>query len=424
MKVFTCVLVYLTLLALPAYGAVRFVPMNYSTIQAAINASSNGDIVVVANGTYTGSSNKNLDFNGKAIRVESSGGYLNCTINCGGSGRAFYFHNGETTSSIVDGFTIKSGFIDEPGAGIYCDGASPAIRDCRFESNVVMDWGGGGIACEGASNPAISNCEFYNNQGNAYGGAISCSDSSSPNILYCNFESNDAFDVDSSAGGAIFCDGYASPVIYKCTFYDNTAGLVGGAIHFSDYAEANLISCVLSGNSAYKGGAVSVHRCDPIIMNCLFYDNSADTYGGAFYIRYSSADVNLKNCTLEGNSASDGDGIYCDAGDVVIINGILWDNGTEEIETVNSGSSTVTYSDIDGGHAGTGNINSNPKFKANCCEDYGLWNGLNPSPCINAGSANAATINVYSLIYMDNLTTNCNSVDSDTVDMGYHCDLE
>ncbi|RLG23089.1 hypothetical protein DRN85_10025, partial [Methanosarcinales archaeon] len=93
-----------------------------------------GDIVVAANGVYTGQGNRDLDFHGKLITVRSEFGPANCTIDCGGSAnnphRAFVFSGmapalgdvvydealgsvvvpgAENNSSIVDGFTIING---------------------------------------------------------------------------------------------------------------------------------------------------------------------------------------------------------------------------------------------------------------------------------------------------------------------------
>jgi len=65
---------------------------DYPTIQAAIDAASDYDVVVVADGNYTGEGNKNLDFGGKAITLRSQNGPEKCIIDCEGNGRGFYFY--------------------------------------------------------------------------------------------------------------------------------------------------------------------------------------------------------------------------------------------------------------------------------------------------------------------------------------------
>ena len=81
---------------LAAQAADIHVPGDQPTIQAGINAASNGDVVLVADGTYTGSGNKNLDFLGRAITVRSeSNDPTRCILDCQSVGRGFYFHSGE-----------------------------------------------------------------------------------------------------------------------------------------------------------------------------------------------------------------------------------------------------------------------------------------------------------------------------------------
>ena len=183
-------------------GTVLPVPSpNYPTIQAAIDAADNYDVVLVADGNYTGNGNKNLDFRGKAITVCSENGPNNCTIDCENSGRGFRFRRGEDENSVLDGFTITNGDARE-GGGILCtESSSPTIRNCTINNNT-----GGGIYCEYYSNPTITNCTINNNTG----GGISCWESN-PTITKCTISGNSA-----GYGGGIACVG-GNLTINNCT---------------------------------------------------------------------------------------------------------------------------------------------------------------------------------------------------------------
>jgi hypothetical protein len=71
---------------------------DFLTIQEGIDAAVNGDTVLVKDGTYTGAGNKNLDYGGKAITVESENGAEFTIIDCENDGRGIYFHRGERTN--------------------------------------------------------------------------------------------------------------------------------------------------------------------------------------------------------------------------------------------------------------------------------------------------------------------------------------
>jgi len=219
-----------------ALGATINVPTDYQTIQAAIDAASDGDTLIVADGTYTGEGNKNLDFKGKAITVQSENGAVNCIIDCENSGRGFYFHTGEGSTSVVSGFTITNGY-KRLGGGIYCSSSSPSIINCTIISNNAPSGGsagasGGGIYCA-SSSPTITNCIISGNAvsggdpSGGSGGGISCSSSSSPTITNCTISNNTA-SGNHPAGGGIYSPS-SSPAITNCILWDNTPDEIYGS---------------------------------------------------------------------------------------------------------------------------------------------------------------------------------------------------
>jgi hypothetical protein len=86
------------------------VPYEKPNIQAGIDAAVDGDTVLVASGTYTGTGNRDIDFKGKAIVVMSESGPENTIIFCQRKGRGFYFNNNETLNSEVNVFIIARGY--------------------------------------------------------------------------------------------------------------------------------------------------------------------------------------------------------------------------------------------------------------------------------------------------------------------------
>src|SRR5215467_8825906 len=128
--------VILSVLLSPAFvfaGNIIHVPADQPTIQAGINAASNGDTVLVAPGTYK----ENINFNGKAITVESSAGASATIVDGGGIAPVVTFASNETSSSLLTGFTLQNGDASNTfpgeGGGIQVEGASP-----RIEHNIIQ----------------------------------------------------------------------------------------------------------------------------------------------------------------------------------------------------------------------------------------------------------------------------------------------
>jgi len=129
----------------------------YRTIQEAINAFDPNvhQAIGVMDGVYTGPGNRDLDFKGKAVWLHSAHGPGSCVIDCQGSStephRAFYFHTGEVSTSVVEGFTIRGGYADQ-GSAILCEAGSPTVTNCRLEQNgpQALWLSGGQVTLKGA----------------------------------------------------------------------------------------------------------------------------------------------------------------------------------------------------------------------------------------------------------------------------------
>jgi hypothetical protein len=245
----------------------RLVPSQYSTIQAAIDASINGDTVIISPGTYTGSGNKDLDYGGKAITVRSTDpnnpAVVSATIiDCQQSGVGFYFHSGENSNSILAGLTITHGDGNYASlcktGGIGCNSSSPTIYSCVITGN-VSGAASGGIYITGAgSNPTISHCIIKDNHG-FYSGAIYCDQNTNLTITNCIIAGNFSNYVD-ALGGGICC--YKSGVnMSHCTIVDNHlngSDSIGGGVYVWTGSGLNtsIKNCIIWGNSAATGSQI------------------------------------------------------------------------------------------------------------------------------------------------------------------------
>ena len=130
--------------ASPVLADTLLVPSEYATIQAGIDAAVDGDTVLVADGTYSGPGNRDMDFGGKAITVQSENGPAACIIDIAADEndphRAFHFCSGEPAESVVAGFTIQNGFMDRGGGHSHYpqNGAMTKRPDPRRNGQIVQ----------------------------------------------------------------------------------------------------------------------------------------------------------------------------------------------------------------------------------------------------------------------------------------------
>jgi hypothetical protein len=273
-----------------------------------------------------GTYEENIDFLGKAITVKSSAGPEATIIDGNQNGVVAAFSNMEDLDSVLSGFTITNGT--------------------------------GGVLCF-ISSPKITN-----------------------NIITENSHSN---------GAGIFCM-LASPLIANNIITGNTAAVDGGGILCIEGSNPHITNNLLSENSAGgNGGAIwCFYHCLPAITNNILFGNWA-AEGGGIYSGYLTGTM-ITNNTLYGNSASmKAGGIYCYNEYISVTNNILWENTAPNAPQIysESGDATVTYSNIQGGYPGTGNINETPLFVDPSHLDFHLYFD---SPCKDSGSNSAPAL--------------------------------
>jgi len=390
------------------------VPGDQPTIQAGIDASFDGDIVLVQPGTYV----ENINYNGKNITVASfylttqDTIYISQTIIDGNqNGSVVTFESGEDSTAVLIGFTITNGngTITVPGesygGGILCLDSSPILKYLKISDNSAAVSGGGIFLYN--SNSLIENVEIVNNNVYYQGGggiALSVSNPYLKNVLIADNHSN-------SSGGGLYC--YTSnPYLKDVLITGNTASIGsfwgGGGIVCVSHSSPILENVIISSNTAENGGGVScVASSSPSLINSLITDNIVSQYGSGIFCHQQSHPC-LVNTTITNNSASNnGGGIYClNDSNPLLLNCILWNNLPQEIFFHSSNtpnSVTISYSGIQGGEAGIvtnnngtvnwleGNIDLDPLFIGSGDDPYSL---LEDSPCIEAGIPDTVGLNL------------------------------
>ena len=299
--------------------------------------------------------------------------------------------SGTNANAVLDGFTIIGGGNADTqsgdkidGGGMYNREGSPTITNCTFSSNQAVS--GGGMCNYIESSPTLTNCTFIGNSANQGAGMWNFGECS-PTLTNCTFSGNHA----TNRGGGLGNREECNPTLTNCKIIGNAAGEVGGG---------------------RGGGIFSADICNPVLINCIIADNfvignSNEGYGGGIcywnYRPYSS--LTLINCTFARNSAPSGNALACYSKDrsfpmiLRVINCILWDSGNQ-IWNDDGSVIGITYSDVQGGWSGQGNINTNPLFvDADGADNiFGTEDDdlrlLPDSPCIDAGDNTAVPVSV------------------------------
>lgn len=260
---------------------------------------------------------------------------------------------------------VRCTFADNSDTALKSKGDSYiALSDCAFaynEDGVEIRFGGAA---------SLTNCTFVHHR------EAFTSHGDDVELANCTFEHNSRHAIEHSSGnlqltGCMFRHNTAlfgaaiecwqgELNARKCRFIGNVADYWGGAIrNMGTYSAFQ--DCAFIGNAAPHGGAIFQTAGWARFLNCVFEGNLAKEGSGGGAIFAGVTDLTVQNCTFSGNSATDiGSALYATRG-AKIKNCIFRDNSMPAIGLRNE-EWLVTYSNIQGGWAGEGNIDVDPAF--------------------------------------------------------------
>ena len=213
--------------------------------------------------------------------------------------------------------------------------------------------------------------------------------------------------VSNNDGGGIALDNGSYPRIINCNIINND-GTMGGGLFATNGSNPTVINCKFMGNQAVFGGGVYHLGSNPVYENVIFSGNKAT--GGAIYNNGSNPIIT--NVTMAGNGGYNG-AIFNASSIPIVKNSIIFGNSMP----FNDSQSLISYSIVEGGYVGVGNLNLNPQFvsltSSVVAPSLSGDNTLtNTSPAIDAGDNGTISLTDKDLI------GNLRRFNSRIVDMG------
>ncbi len=240
----------------------------YCSIQDAIDAAVDTEVIVVAPGRYF----ETIDFLGKSITVRSSDGAMVTTIDAQLAGTVVTCDSGEGPGTALEGFTITGGLPFFFGGGMIIDASSPTVTSCTFSGNAF-----GGMVTV-ASSAIVTGCTFTDHTGVA----AMANSGGNPTVTNCVFTRN-------TGGGMLNFD--ASPNVTGCIFVDNSTPFEGGGMLNQQGSSPLVSNCVFVRNTALEGGGMYNDDSSPRVTNCILWQNTPDQIldqgGAASRVSYS-----------------------------------------------------------------------------------------------------------------------------------------
>ncbi len=260
------------------FGATVQVPAGHPTIQAAIDGSNDGDIILVSPGIYE----ESIDVEDRNLIIRSTEGPEVTIIDGddGYVGKMYGIAFSGSGGGELNGFTIRKGIH-----GILLGGPAVTVTNCIITQNMI------GVYCSEAGAAIVKDCVITAN-------------SSIPFGWY--------------GGGGIYCDSYTAsgqqPTFINCIISENSAP-AGGGIACDNLARAKFVNCTITGNNATEagGGASIASGGDVTFVNCIFWNNTAPIGHEIQISAGGSGYVNLSHSVLQGGVGD----VFIDVGDTL-----------------------------------------------------------------------------------------------------------
>ena len=306
------------------------VPGQYATIQAAIDVAVDGDVVLVAPGTY----HEAINYAGKSLIVESEEGAEATIIDASGLETSAVTVDGDAgVGTVLRGFTITGGIGFSTSQGFTGGGVRVSQAALTMDSCIItgtgseQTWAGGGLeagtdsdllvvnttfahnaAAIGGGAVVVQNqqarfmdCEFRHNA-SANGGGININTGANATLLRCRIDQNAVApwpDAQRAVGGGVLAFNHVHVIVDQCEILHNTSESIGGGVDATDTIVMR--DCLFQGNQAQtndgSGGGAYVRS--GWIERCVFKDNVADDAGGGLVLQGGT----LLESTFDGNHA-------------------------------------------------------------------------------------------------------------------------